>query len=299
MYSNKSKTGGTALALALTILSGGITLGCSGSEGGDQAHDQTADRQAQVMQALVDLGVAVDDLTFHQWEGMDLVRVGDDLNLSIDDLLAGKYEHLRGGGLMVDKAWKVTSGQPVSSANARNIRLAFVGTFSDDQAMWEAAASSWSNSTFVSGSTTQTSANLDMRTSNTGPTLTIRMMNSVNWPSGTPCGAGSWGCIDVFPSGSTPSPNIYYRDFLNPFGNANQCEYTTSSLNRLMHHELGHAIGFTHPGQGFQLSGTSSCSGDGCSTVMATNWPVAAFPTCTVAISTLRSDDRDAVTTVY
>jgi hypothetical protein len=300
MYSNKAKTGGTALALALTILGGGITLGCSaGPEGGDQAHDETADRQALVVQALVDLGVAVDDLTFHTWQGMDLVRVGDDLNLSIDELLAGNYEHLRGGGLLVDKAWKIISGQPVSSANGRNIRLAFVGTFSDDQAKWEAAASAWSNATFVSSSgVTQTSANLDMRTSNTGPTITITMANSARWTLETPCGADAFACIDVFPSGTRPSPNIFYRDFLNPFGNAQQCEWTDSVLNRVFHHELGHAIGFTHPGQGVQLPGTSTCSGNGCSTVMASGG-VRPWPDCTIAISTLRSDDRDAVTTVY
>jgi hypothetical protein len=96
---------------------------------------------------------------------------------------------------------------------------------------------------------------------------------------------------------ATAWSDSFYPDFIDPYGNAGQCEWTDSTLNRVFIHELGHAIGFTHPGEGFQISGTVNCSGDSCSTVMATNPPLNAD--CTTNFSTLRSDDGDAVTTVY
>ena len=307
MHSTITKTRSSMLALVLSVASAPLLSGCGGGaepEGSGTTEETTTLRQAQARDILSDMGVASDAIEFHTFEGQELVRINGNLNLSVDALLDGKYAH-RLDGVLVEKAFKSTSGNtpPVGTGFSKNLRLAFAGgsqtPFSDDQTLLKNAATSWSTTTFTSGGVTQTSANLDIRTSNTGSTITIHMMPGVNWPTGTPCAAGDIACIDVFPSGSGPAPNIYYRDFLNPFGNANQCEWTTSQLTKTFLHELGHSIGFTHPGAGTQVSGTLPCgAGNACTTVMARGGtrPV---PDCTNPLDSLQSDDRDAVTTVY
>lgn len=289
----------TSRALMLAMFQSAVSLvGCA-------AESPEVARETQALAALDDLGFDTEHAAFHTFENRELVRI-DDINFDVGALLRGDYGTPEPAEV-IDKGYKHTSsGAPVSSANSKNIKLVFAtGTQAPSEAVktvFRNAAYTWTNATY-SG---QTAANLSISQNNTGSSITVRRIAGSAWPTGSPCDAGTWACVDAFPAAGKPSANIYYKDDINPFGNANQCDWTSSTLANMALHELGHAIGFTHPGERTHVSGTQSC-GDtkNCQyappywTVMSGSTPISAYPNCQTAWGGLQTDDRDLVTTVY
>ncbi|HEX5660868.1 MAG TPA: M12 family metallo-peptidase [Polyangiales bacterium] len=87
-----------------------------------------------------------------------------------------------------------------------------------------------------------------------------------------------------------------------PTGIAGCSSWTQSWLRWTATHELGHAIGFEHPGTGTHISGTctapNSCPGGATyTTIMAPSAPL--NPSCVSSITTLQTDDLASVDAKY
>jgi hypothetical protein len=287
-----------------------LMVGCAADvspEGEPVEVDPTAMRQELALEKLESFRIPTETAEFHVFEGRELVRLHGDLNFDVRALVEGEYDQVLDPNYIIEKGFKsVTMGRPVSDANSINIKLAW-GTGAEtptesDKTRFRNAGSSWSNA-MIDG---HVASRLSIRDTNTGPNIRIRRINGFTWPSGSPCASGQWGCIDAFPNGTTPSANLFYKSDINPGDNPNQCDWTTSLMAAMARHELGHAIGFMHPGDGTQQSGTLGCGGvSGCQlnppypTIMRAGIAVSPFPGCAAAIDSLQPDDLDLAATIY
>lgn len=228
----------------------------------------------------------------------NVVLIEGDLVLDRTALLEGAYEEpvsSQGDGL-IEKGYRYPG--LISAAHQGNLKLVFAtGTQAPTKTVREgfiAAAKAWSS---IPGSA------LRLRTSNTGPTITVRMIASARWKSpATPCPEAD-ACAN-FPLKGRPGANIYIRGG-SMLGDC--VGWGGSNLASVTRHELGHALGFAHPKEADakHVKGTKSCplaNEDDCasdlnySTIMG---PAYAEPGCSVTPARLTQDDYATCKATY
>jgi hypothetical protein len=225
----------------------------------------------------------------------NVVRVDGDMVLYRDALLAGAYETSDAPEGVVEKGYRYST--LVSSGRRGNVKLAFAtggrAPSSRIRNAFISAADAWSE---IPGSTVRIDA------SNTGPAITVHMINALDWPEGSRCSARSVACAEV-PMAGRPGANVWIMS-CDTFANCR--DWSTSSLSQTARHELGHAMGFAHPKEvaSVRVSGTRACTGSvstcavnpGYSTVMSTP---AAATRCEVTPALLTQDDYATCAATY
>ncbi len=229
----------------------------------------------------------------------EVVRVEEDIRLDRDKLLAGDYLDNGEDGEEIEKGYKY--GSLVSVANQGKIKLVFDTKYAPSDRIkqaFEKAALDWS---------TSGNHNLRIKTANTGPAITVKMLDVNKWPGVSGCGSkDAWACADI-PANGRPGAVIWIRSAI---GGSGVCDYTPTLLKAIALHELGHTIGLGHPKDTgtTHISGTMSCSGTAktCAakpnyeTIMHAFIDVKPWPDCGAAgASTLQTDDRASIATVY
>lgn len=224
--------------------------GCAASsedvEGSGEDGDATGASDRVVLERLEELGFD----SAHAVIRGNAITVDGDILLYRDRLLAGEY----GQALSIgdegrhDKGYRATgSGAKVNTTHDGNIKLLGNAAFlANPDAVTAAvvAAMQWSldNSIHISGS-------------NTGPGITLRFVSTLPCQSTSQTGA----CAE-FPSNGRPGANIYILS--SPKSVLPNCSsWNQQLLLYIIGHEMGHALGFTHPAESgsAHISGSGSC----------------------------------------
>lgn len=136
------------------------------------------------------------------------------------------------------------------------------------------------------------------------------MVDAFLWPlPGSLCPPSSDACTDL-PISNKPSAHIYIKSITNDDPTIQPCDWTTSTLNEIARHELGHAIGMEHPTAGGapKITGTAPCTTipaamcpvtPGYATVMKAYYTRSAYPACASIYSVLQPDDLLSAGNLY
>jgi len=173
----------------------------------------------------------------------NLIGVEGDILLHMDKLLAGEYDRVEEPSAdgLVDKGYR--SSGIVNSTNDGNIKLMATAEVFQNQGIINGAV--------VAGNSWSLNSTIDIKGSNTGPGITIKMVDTLPCP-----GAGSSvpACAE-FPSSGKPGHSIYLKRAF-PGG----CGWTGPLATYVLGHEMGHTIGMMHPSSvGNHIPNTGSC----------------------------------------
>ncbi len=237
-------------------------------------------------------GVAID---------REVVRVEGDIILERERLLAGEYaDPGESEGAFIPKGYRYSP--LVSSVNRPKIKLAWgTGANAPSDRIKTAVIEAAADISNVALSTVR------IRTTNTGPAITVKMLDAAHWPGASGCGTDAWACADI-PSGGKPGKVLWVKSAVGDPGEP--CDYTPTFLRSLVVHELGHAIGLAHPKESgsTHVDGTMSCGGSaavcpgspGYDTVMNAYLDFKPFPDCGAdGPDKLTIDDRATIATIY
>jgi len=182
----------------------------------------------------------------------DTVLVDGDIVLDRTLLLEGAYEHPVSSSAdgLIDKGYRYPA--LIAPEHQANIKLAFAtGRQAPSKAVRDgfiAAAKAWSS---IPGSA------LRISTTNTGPTVTVRMIAAERWKHpATPCPHVD-ACANISLKGR-PGTNLYIRGS-SMLGDCTG--WSGSNLISITRHELGHTLGFAHPKEhdAKHVKGTKTC----------------------------------------
>ena len=243
-------------------------------------------QRERAMERLDLRGFDASEAEFFVHRGSAVVRI-EGVSMRVEDLLGmGAMTRSAAGDELIAKGYRVAANPPVGDAWADDIRLipgwgadAFTFTLA------QAGARQWSEATW--GIRSDNGADIDISFFNSGSDgsdTTVYVIPDTWWHL-TPCKIDEVGCGE-YPSGTRPGSYVYIRS-----RNIN-CTWTVERLYWVVIHEIGHTIGFAHPGKRTHVEGTAI--GDGEPTVMAGGQQCSNAP-----LFNLSSDDRHTVTTVY
>jgi hypothetical protein len=276
--------------IGMVLLTQGA-LGCAA--GGSDASNQVASADAELVSVeLAKLGFRTEGLHLEIDDDLDLVRIDGDQLFHKSALLDGRYAQkpeVNAG--LVQKGYVGSAATLVSSANVRNIKLAFDNVPSELEDYAPISGYDWGGTSSVNVSTT-----------NTGPTMTVHGLDDSTWPG--PCKPTELACT-FFPVDGNPG-DIYFHLNINAGG----CNWDPVLAQAVMTHEMGHAIGFAHP-----EDAASSAHINGTADVNDPSFYNSYYPTimhayvedgasyeqdvCMGLSDELQGDDRNSVSIIY
>jgi hypothetical protein len=231
----------------------------------------------------------------------NVVRVDGDIILYRDKLLDGLYEPVEtvyepsADGGVVQKGYQRRQG--VVTSGYTNIKLTWgTGSNVPTPQIRDAFIHAAGDFNSTAGSA------LRLSQKNTGPAVQIKMFSAF-WPLGTkPCAIDDIACAE-WPVAGKPGHTIYIKE-----SPEEACPtWTTSQLARTARHELMHAFGVTHPGDGDHVPKTGKCGASvkDCAGKPDYHTLMGMYPTpsgkgkCEVTQKVLQTDDKLTLTKLY
>ena len=163
------------------------------------------------------------------------VTIGGDMLFERGALLRGEYERFHSPDALIAKGYQAED--IVSELYQGNIKLAFatgkLAPSTEIRDAYIAAAKAWS---------AIPNSAIRIHAKNTGPSIVIRMIPAKEWKKYPQC-KGTDACA-AFPLNGRPGKEVLVREKPSREG----CTvWSSSALINSSRHELGHALGFTHP----------------------------------------------------
>lgn len=272
--------------LLFALLSGHSFLSACAleEEGAEQALEDGADPEAE--RALHELGVDTKDF----YVKGDQIGVGD-VVLNRDELMRGGYAWLK-RHKTDDKSHAVSTTPPVTALNAASIKLAFAtGTRTPTTQVRNAFISAAGDYNSTCSAASPNNCGVYISQNNAGPAITVYLYFASEWHlSG--CQSTQVACSQ-FPASGAPGTYIHVKDSLLKSG----CPtWTAAAIAHVARHELGHAIGFNHPGVGWLLPETESQVPTPATTIMN---ELAMDAACNFTPTVLQTDDKKGLRYLY
>ncbi len=266
-------------ALAVLPFAAMLAIGCASDAAGE---DEAIKQQVRALGFTTE-AIEVDG---------DIIRVDDDIILSVSDLLDGNYGPALDDEDETEKGYKNAG---LITANWGNIKLVFDTTPASLQFIKDAYINAAGDINSTTGSKIRISQN------NTGPTIAVHYRTSL-WPTSTTCDASSASCA-TWPTSGKPGAHIYVKTYA-PGGTV--CpNWTSAALANRARHELLHTLGMRHPvdGVGTWISGTAKCTNSDQTTCQTkpsySTVMTAGTSACSPAVQLLQTDDKASIKALY